>query len=193
MPLWGLGKVIEIAPPYFVAHFRSLNGRRQVLGESCNWPRRRFRSQPCNPMKPWQGPIAVKGKKAKPNGGKLNVPKPTLHSVDQTIAWFEKTYPKRFEDPKLIEMELGYKRKAHKTFVRHSDAAVDRALLDAGDLPSISKALDELYHATNIPARFEIDGRSRWPERRQSCCTLLRGALDFIGARPDAHSFVTAG
>jgi hypothetical protein len=29
-------------------------------------------------------------------------------------------------------------------------------LLDACDLSTISKALDELYHATNIPARFEI-------------------------------------
>ena len=95
---------------------------------------------------------------------------------------------KRFVDQKLVDTELGYKRDAHKAFVKHFGHGRGKALLEAEDLTRIAKALDELYHATNIPSRFEIMAVHYGLKDRKAAAGLLRSVLGFVDD-PNVASF----
>lgn len=186
---WGLGKIVEIKPPYFVAHFTAL------IGTETGARRKLLLAAPQISIAAVQADEALDkvvigpgAKKAKSNGGKPKV-KPTLRPVGHAIDWFCREYPKGFQDPKLVEMELDYKRKAHQMFIRHFGNGRGQALLDAGDVQTIAPALDELYRATNIPASFEIMAVHDGLKDGRAAAQLLRSVLDFIDAPPDARSF----
>jgi hypothetical protein len=186
---WGRGKVVEVFPPYFVAHFPSLNG-------SEGGPRRKLRlnatqiSISLEQSDPVLDGLDLRAKPAKSGkGGKrATVPKPTVHSLEQAIDWFEKNYPGRFSDTKLVETELRDKRDAHQAFMNHFGEGRGQALLDANDVSTISKGLSELYHATNIPARFEVMAATDGLKDGAAAARLLKAVLDVIAA-PDATSF----
>lgn len=118
----------------------------------------------------------------------MNVPQPTLRSLEQAIASFERKYPQGFSDPRLIDTELRYKREAHTRFVTHFGHGRAQTLLDSNDLQAISTALDDLYHATNIPSRFEIMAVHDGLKDGAAAARLLKAALGFVSA-PDGHSF----
>jgi hypothetical protein len=112
----------------------------------------------------------------------------TLHTLDQSIAWFRVEYPGLFKDVKLTEHELDYKRAAHERWEELFGRGRGKRLISKGKFDEIGPGLDAIHHATNIPARFEIMAAHDGYKYRQGATRVLRATLEFLD-HADAGTF----
>ena len=120
--------------------------------------------------------------------GILEFPKSTRISHSDAVAEFLSKYPKGFKDSQLVDRELGYKRDAHDLFEKLLGGGKGRKLLASQKLDKISAAIDQLFHATNIPAIQEIMAIHDGVKDQKAAAAFLEGVLDFVDA-PGAGSF----
>jgi len=189
--VWGRGKVVAVSPLHVVVHFPALAGTEQG-------PRRKLQlgatqlSPSVVTFDPTLDGVAIGadriGKKRTGSGGSGRAQRPSARPLDFAITWFRTKYPGLFQDPKLVDQELGYKREAHARFVTRLGRGRGARLLSSGALPEIAAILDELYHATNIPHRFEVMAAHDGFKDGPSAGRVLGAALDFVDA-PGAHTF----
>jgi hypothetical protein len=117
---------------------------------------------------------------AKLVNGVLEFPKASRMSHNEALANFMSKYPKGFNDPTLIERELGYKRDASALFQKLLGKGSGMRLLAAGRLEEIARVLDQLFHATNIPATQEIMAVHDGLKDHGAAGQFLAGLLKFV-------------
>jgi len=154
--MWGRGKVVELRFPNTVVYFPSLThterGPRRVL-----------------PITAMQLSVSAVQTDDTLDGVRVGPPPagrkggagqarraPLEHSLDRAVEWFVREFPGGFGNPALVKDELRYKRDGHALFVARFGDGRAESLLANGDLPAVAEVLDQLFHATNIPSRFEI-------------------------------------
>ena len=120
--------------------------------------------------------------------GILEFPKSSRISHNDAIANFLSEYPNGFADSKLIDSELRYKREATALFQKLLGNGRGRALLAEEQSDEIASAINDLFHATNIPALQEILAVRDGLRNCDAAGTFLAQVLDFIEA-PGANSF----
>ena len=178
---WGRGKIVGVSGPHIIVHFPSL------LGTEAG-PRRKLQvTAPQLRVSDVQSDSAldhVKIGRAKGGGSKKGPgprpPTPTLHTMEQSILWFQTQFPGLFKDPVLVERELGYKRAAHKRWQELFGHGRGQRLIAKRELDQISKGLDDMYHATNIPSRFEIMAVHDGFKRPTAAAAVLAAVLGFL-------------
>ena len=112
-----------------------------------------------------------------------------VNHLDEAIAWFEKTYPKKFEDEKFLDADLRNKRAAHDVYVANFGGKKGQAMVDAGKHAEIADVIDALFRATNIPSTFEVKAVHKGLKKGDEAGTqILEAALTFI-AKPDSTKF----
>ncbi len=187
--VWGRGKVVEVSPPYVEVHFSSLAGsehgpRRKLRLDAEQLSRAAVQTDPA-----LDGVRVGPGKGTKPGpGSSVHSQGPSARPLDFAIAGFRARYPGLFQDPKLVDKELRYKRTAHETFVVQFGHGRGRKLLRSADFAKIAAILDELYHATNIPHRFEIMALHDGVKNAPAAGRVLATILDFVDS-PGADTF----
>jgi hypothetical protein len=177
---WGRGKVVVVDGPYVSVHFTQLEG--QAKG-----PRRRLLltatqlSVSDTQSDPVLDRVAV-GESSGSTRKRLVQPHrhTPVHDLDQAISWFTKQYPGRFADADFVGEELEYKRDAHRAFIQRLGNGQAEFLLENGAFSEIARALDNLFHATNIPSRFEIMATHDGLKDPEAAAKLLRRLLDFL-------------
>ena len=185
---WGAGKVVETIGPHLVIHFPSLSGspggpRRKIQATSTHLRLASEQSHPELDHVEVGPPGKSKGAK-----GTKSAPAPTLHTLDQSVSWFQVEYPGLFQDPKLVERELAYKRAAHIRWQMLFGDGRGKRLIEKGDVSEIGSDLDTLHHATNIPSRFEIMAAHDGYKDPKAATAVLSATLAFL-EQPDAATF----
>ena len=126
--VWQRGKVLDVTPPYAIIHFTSLlatpQGPERKLREDA--PQISKSKVPSDPELDLIGNGKPKKSKAKAKAKGL------VHHLDEAIAWFEKTYPNKFEDEKFVDADLRNKRAAHDVFVANFGGSRGQKLIDQG-------------------------------------------------------------
>jgi hypothetical protein len=182
-PVWGRGKVVEVSSSHVVVHFPSLAGseqgpRRKLQVTAEQLSAAAVQSDPeLDPVR--IGPVKVK----KPKGGAGDAAaraRPSALPLEQAVVRFQTDYPGLFQDPKLVDEELAYKRKAHARFVELLGEGRGRELLGSGALSGITSSLVELYRATHIPSPFERMAACHGLEDGAAAARVLEATLDFL-------------
>ncbi len=188
--VWGRGKVVELLPSHVVVHFHSLAGsdqgpRRKLQSTAEQLSVSAVQSDPALDGVPVGPPRVRKDKRP----GETPAPRgPSARPLEHAVAGFRTEYPGLFLDPKLVSDELSYKRAAHDRFVERLGDGRGRGLLSSGALPEIASILVELYHATNIPHRFEMMAACDGLKDPAAAGRVLKSALDFVDS-PAADTF----
>jgi hypothetical protein len=185
---WGRGKVVEQSGAYVFVHFPTQAGseggpRKKVQAASAHLRVADVQSDPALDLVK----IGPAGKKKTGKGTKPAVV-PTLHSLDQAVSWFQTNYPRLFDDPKLREQELDYKRAAHALWRQLFGEERGRRLLAEARFDEIGSGLDRVHHETNIPSRFEIMAAHDGYKDGEGAAALLRATLAFL-ENPGAVTF----
>ncbi len=184
--VWQRGKVLDVTPPYAIVHFTS-------LADSAQGPERKLREDTAqisrskvqsDPDFDAIGTGASKPRKAKAKAKA----KALVHHLDEAIAWFEKTYPGKFEDEKFVDADLRNKRAAHDVFVANFGGNKGQALIDAGKHAEIADVIDSIFRATNIPSTFEVKAVHKGLKSGDPAVHLLQAVLAFV-ARAESTSF----
>ncbi len=151
--VWKRGKVIEIVSPYAIIHF-------PALSNSPQGPQRKLREDASQLTKSsvQSDPEldAVETGPAKPRKVSKRKVKDIQHPLEETIAWFEQTYPGKFADEKFVDNDLRNKRAAQEVFAANFGEGRGAAMVDEGKHAEIASALDGIYRATNILSPFEV-------------------------------------
>ena len=151
--VWKRGKVIEIVSPYAIIHF-------PALSNSPQGPQRKLREDAAQLTKSsvQSDPEldAIETGPAKPRKVSKRKVKDIQHPIDETIAWFEQTFPGKFADEKFIDNDLRNKRAAQEVFNANFGDGRGAAMVDEGKHAEIAGALDGIYRATNILSPFEV-------------------------------------
>lgn len=187
---WGVGKVVHVNADHWVIHFPS-------LATTIEGPQRKLKAgtefiaiaeTQSDPV--LDGVPVGLGGPHRPTGQKRSrrPPPPLVNGLEQTVAWFLDKYPGRFEDPTLIEHELEYKWKAHRYFEDALGGGKARELLRVADGSTIADHLKRLYHATNIPSRFEVMAANDGLYDASAAMRLLDGLMEFM-EKPEADEF----
>jgi hypothetical protein len=151
--VWKRGKVLEIVSPYAIIHF-------PALAESPQGPKRKLREDAAQLTKsnvqsdPELDAIETGPPKAK-KAAKRKV-KDIQNPIDETIQWFEQTYPNKFADEKFLSADVTTKRAAQEVFNANFGDGRGTALAEAGQHAEIATALDGIYRSTNILSPFEV-------------------------------------
>ena len=187
---WGRGKILHVAPPYVQIYFSNLRndagGPIKKLGCSASqldWSKSTHDSH--------LDGVSLGKKKALTPEVKGAVAKTKLaptHNLQGAIDWFCRTYPRRFEDEKLIDMELDYKRSASTLYSRTLGGGKAEKLVQSGKLSTLAEHLDDISHATNIPSRFEIMAMHDGFKDLNAVANLTSALLAFVKA-PTATTF----
>jgi hypothetical protein len=152
-PVWKRGKVIEILSPYAIIHF-------SALADSPQGPQRKLREDAPQLTKSsvQSDPDLdhVETGPAKPKKASKRKAKDVTHALDETIAWFEQTYPAKFDDEKFVDGDLRNKRTAQEVFNANFGEGRGGQMVDEGQHAEIANALDSIYRATNILSPFEV-------------------------------------
>lgn len=152
-PIWKRGKVIEILSPYAIIHFPS-------LADSPQGPQRKLREDAAQLSKSsvQSDPELdhVETGPGKPKKVSKRKAKDVTHALEETIAWFEQTFPAKFADEKFIDSDLRNKRAAQEVFAANFGEGRGAAMVDGGKHAEIAAALDSIYRATNILSPFEV-------------------------------------
>jgi len=185
--VWQRGKVLDVTPPYAIIHFTSLletpQGPERKLREDA--PQISKSKVQSDPELDLIGTGAAKPKKSKSKAKAKGL----VHHLDEAITWFEKTYPKKFEDDKFIDADLRNKRAAHDVFVANFGGSRGQKLIDQGKHAEIADVLDALFKATNIPSTFEVKAVHKGLKKGEHAGTqILEAALAFI-SKPDSTKF----
>lgn len=189
--LWGRGKAMAVSPPHVVVHFTSLVGsaqgpRRKLLLTTGHLSISAVQSDPAlDGIR--VGPAGGK-KTAGPKGGSRTSVSVSARPLEHAVPWFRARYPGLFEDAKLARQELKYKRDAQERFIALLGDGRGRALLSSGALHVIASSLDELYHSTNIPSRFEVMAAHDGFKDLAVAARVLESVLDFVDS-PGADTF----
>lgn len=185
--IWQRGKVLDVTPPYAIVHFTSLAGtpqgpERKLREDTPQISRSKVQTDPDFD--------AIGTGTSKPRKAKAKAKaKGLVHHLDEAIAWFEKTYPKKFEDEKFIDADLRNKRAAHDVFVANFGGSRGQKLIDAGKHAEIADVLDALFKATNIPSTFEVKAVHKGLKKGEEAGThVLETVLAFV-AKPDSIKF----
>jgi hypothetical protein len=151
--VWKRGKVIEIISPYAIIHFPS-------LANSPQGPQRKLREDAAQLTKSsvQSDPEldAVETGPQKPKKTAKRKVKDVVNGLDEAVAWFEQTYPGKFEDEKFVDGDLRNKRAALEVFRANFGEGRGAAMVDEGKHAEIATALDGIYRATNILSPFEV-------------------------------------
>ena len=151
--VWKRGKVIEIVSPYAIIHF-------PALSNSPQGPQRKLREDAAQLTKSSvQSDPELDGIEtgpAKPRKVSKRKVKDIQHPLEETIAWFEQTFPGKFADEKFVDNDLRNKRAAQEVFAANFGEGRGAAMVDEGKHAEIASALDGIYRATNILSPFEV-------------------------------------
>jgi hypothetical protein len=151
--VWKRGKVIEIVSPYAIIHF-------PALSNSPQGPQRKLREDAAQLTKSSvQSDPELDGIEtgpAKPRKVSKRKVKDIQHPLEETIAWFEQTFPGKFADEKFVDNDLRNKRAAQEVFAANFGEGRGAAMVDEGKHAEIANALDGIYRATNILSPFEV-------------------------------------
>lgn len=186
---WGRGKVLHCNALHVVVHFPQLcgtvGGPRRTLHAST--PHLSESTAQSDPLLD-RIPLGLNDKSQ--GGGKRTAakPPPAVAGLEETVQRFIGEYPGLFADPQLVAEELTYKREAHALFQRRFGQGRAVALLASGRSDDVSAALDELFHATNIPSRYEIMAMHDGLKDGKAAARLLEATLAFL-KQPDRASF----
>jgi len=185
-PVWQRGKVIEVNPPYAIIHFPALD-------QSPQGPQRKLRDDAPQLTKsnvqkdPTLDAIETGPPKAK-KASKRKV-KDIQHPIDETVSWFEQTYPGKFADEKFLTADINTKRAAHDVFNANFGEGRGAAMVDQGKHAEIATALDGIYRSTNILSPFEVKAvHKAFVKGDESATKVLGYTLAFV-KNPGQGSF----
>jgi hypothetical protein len=151
--VWKRGKVIEIISPYAIIHF-------PALANSPQGPQRKLREDaPQLTKSSVQSDPELDGVEtgpAKPKKAVKRKVKDLANGIDEAVAWFEQTYPARFDDEKFIDNDLRNKRSAAAVVNANFGEGRGAGLVDQSQHAQIASTLDGIFRATNILSPFEI-------------------------------------
>ena len=152
-PVWQRGKVIEVNPPYAIVHFPALDNSPQG-------PQRKLRDDAPQLSKssvqkdPTLDAIETGPPKAR-KSAKRKV-KDIQNPIDDTVQWFEQTFPGKFADEKFLTADVTTKRAAREVFNANFGEGRGAAMIEQGKHAEIAAALDGIYRSTNILSPFEV-------------------------------------
>src|SRR5918994_704523 len=176
--VWQRGKVIEIVSPYAIIHF-------PTLADSPQGPQRKLREDAPQLTKssvqsdPELDPIETGP--AKPKKASKRKVKDVAHPIDDTIQWFEQTYPGKFADEKFITSDVTTKRAAHDVFNANFGEGRGAAMVSEGKHAEIAAALDGIYRSTNILSPFEVKAvHKAFVKGDESATKVLGTTLAFV-------------
>ncbi len=184
--VWRRGKVIEILSPYAIIHFSS-------LASSPQGPQRKLREDAPQLTKsevqsdPELDHVEVGP--AKPKKVSKRKVKDLANMLDEAVAWFEQTYPGKFEDEKFVDADMRNKRAAQETFAANFAEGRGAAMVDAGQHAEIAGALDGIYRATNILSPFEIKAVHKALAKGDESATKVLGYTLAFVASPGHPTF----
>ena len=186
--VWKRGKVIEILSPYAIIHF-------PALANSPQGPQRKLREDAPQLTKSsvQSDPEldAVETGPAKPKKAVKRKVKDLANGIDEAIAWFEQTYPAKFDDEKFIDSDLRNKRSAAEVVHANFGEGRGAAMVDQAQHAQIASTLDGIFRATNILSPFEIKAvHKAFVKGDESATKVLGTTLAFI-SNPTMQSFKT--
>jgi len=186
--VWKRGKVIEILSPYAIIHF-------PALANSPQGPQRKVREdapQLTNSSVQNDPELdAVETGPAKPKKAVKRKVKDLANGIDEAIAWFEQTYPAKFDDEKFIDSDLRNKRSAAEVVHANFGEGRGAAMVDQAQHAQIASTLDGIFRATNILSPFEIKAvHKAFVKGDESATKVLGTTLAFI-SNPTMQSFKT--
>src|SRR5687767_902565 len=186
--VWKRGKVIEIISPYAIIHF-------PALASSPQGPQRKLREDAAQLSKSsvQSDPEldAVETGPAKPRKVSKRKVKDVTHAIDEAIAWFEQTYPGKFNDEKFLTADVTTKRAALEVFNANFGDGRGAAMVDQGKHAEIATALDGIYRSTNILSPFEVKAvHKAFLKGDESATKVLGYTLAFI-VSPGLPTFKT--
>src|SRR6187397_701670 len=184
--VWKRGKVIEIISPYAIIHF-------PALANSPQGPQRKLREDAAQLTKSSvQSDPDLDGVEtgpAKPKKAAKRKVKDLANGTDEAIAWFEQTYPAKFEDEKFTDSDLRNKRAAAEVFKANFGEGRGGAMVDQGKHAEIASTLDGIFRATNVLSPFEIKAvHKAFVKGDESATKVLGQTLAFM-ATPTMQSF----
>lgn len=184
--VWQRGKVIEILPPYAIIHFPS-------LANSPQGPQRKLREDAPQLTKSSVQSDAeldhVEVGPAKQKKVTKRKVKDLSNGIDEAVAWFEQTYPGKFEDEKFVDNDYRNKRNAADVFQANFGGGKGGAMVDAGQHGQIASTLDGIFRATNILSPFEVKAvHKAFLKGNESSTKVLGYTLAFL-ANPTMQSF----
>ncbi len=184
--VWKRGKVIEIVSPYAIIHF-------PALSDSPQGPQRKLREDATQLTKSsvQSDPEldAVVTGPSKPRKVSKRKVKDIQHPIEETIAWFEQTYPGKFADEKLVDNDLRNKRAAQDVFTANFGEGRGAAMVDQGKHAEIASALDGIYRATNILSPFEVKAVHKAFVKGDESATRVLGFTMAFVANPGLPTF----
>ena len=184
--VWKRGKVIEIISPYAIIHF-------PALANSPQGPQRKLREDaPQLTKSSVQSDPELDGVEvgpAKPKKTTKRKVKDLSNGIDEAVAWFEQTYPAKFEDEKFVDNDLRNKRSAAEVFQVNFGDGKGAAMVDQGKHAEIAGTFDGIFRATNILSPFEIKAvHKAFVKADESSSKVLGCTLAFL-ATPTMQSF----
>lgn len=152
-PVWQRGKVIEVNPPYAIIHFPALNDspqgpQRKLRDDAAQLTKSNVQSDPELDQ--------IETGPAKPKKASKRKVKDIQHPIEETMSWFEQTYPGKFADEKFLTADVATKRAALEVFNALFGEGRGAAMVDAGKHAEIATALDGIYRSTNLLSPFEV-------------------------------------
>ena len=184
--VWQRGKVIEILSPYAIIHF-------PALADSPQGPQRKLREDAAQLTKSsvQSDPAldAIETGPGKPKKISKRKVKDLQHLLDETLKWFDETYPAKFEDEKFVDNDLRNKRAAAEVFQVNFGEGRGAAMVDEGKHAEIASTLDGMYRATNILSPFEVKAvHKAFVKGDESATKVLGTTLAFV-ASPGQQTF----
>ena len=184
--VWQRGKVIEILSPYAIIHF-------PALADSPQGPQRKLREDAAQLTKSsvQSDPTldAIETGPGKPKKISKRKVKDLQHLLDETLQWFDQTYPAKFEDEKFTDNDLRNKRAAAEVFQVNFGEGRGAAMVDEGKHAEIASTLDGMYRATNILSPFEVKAvHKAFVKGDESATKVLGTTLAFV-ASPGQQTF----
>ena len=184
--VWKRGKVIEIISPYAIVHF-------PALSDSPQGPQRKLREDaPQLTKSSVQSDPELDGVEtgpAKPKKAVKRKVKDLANGIDEAVAWFEQTYPARFDDEKFIDSDLRNKRSAAEVFSANFGDGRGAGLVDQSQHAQIASTLDGIFRATNILSPFEIKAVHKAFVKADESSTKVLGLTLAFNANPTMQSF----
>jgi hypothetical protein len=184
--VWRRGKVIEIVSPYAIIHF-------PALADSPQGPQRKLREDaPQLTKSSVQTDPELDGIEtgpAKPKKVSKRKVKDLQNGIDETVQWFEQTYPAKFGDEKFVDNDLRNKRSAAEVFHANFGEGRGAAMVDQGKHAEIASTLDGIFRATNILSPFEVKAvHKAFIKGDESATKVLGQTLAFIN-NPGQQTF----
>jgi hypothetical protein len=185
-PVWQRGKVIEIISPYAIIHF-------PALANSPQGPQRKLRDDAPQLTKAsvQSDPEldAIETGPAKPKKISKRKVKDLQNMLDESVQWFEQTYPAKFADEKFGDSDLRNKRAAAEVFQANFGEGRGAAMVDQGKHADIASRLDGIFRATNILSPFEVKAvHKAFMKGDESATKVLGMTLAFL-TNPGQHTF----